>query len=345
MPVLKIIIACAIFVSIIYLCISRVKESNSKKYRKNISSVQLDPDFEAMYKKLYEELSNSSYSKKVEKLKKTRDKCRILDNIIYFADIIVLIIVMWIVLTSKPEAIVSNIAILILMPLVLLLWTLLLTNAKSVYAKEYKNIVFSNFVKKVNNSKLEYVENDIKGYGAMKQHYLEILNPKSFLSNFVAQDYIMGFLDLNEKTPVKIGDLHVTETNPPTMSSRTNTFSGIFIVVEKAKPTAEEIRICVEGNKIVGNDKNITPEVIQKYMTIATTNQGMELSPAIKDVIMNFAIQSKIKFEIIIKENKVYFKFYTGNLFEPKIFGPTTDIKELILFYNIIKFAKKILPN
>ena len=345
MATLKIIIAFFILILIIYLCVSRMKESKSKKYRKNISSVQLDSDFEEMYKKLYEELSNSSYSKKVEKLKKTRDKCRILNNIIYFADIIVLTIVMWIILTSKPEAIVSNIVILILMPLALLLWTLLMTNAKSVYAKEYKNIVFANFVKKINNSKLEYIENDIQGYGTMKQHYLEIINEKCFLSNFIAQDYIMGFLDLNDKIPVKIGDLYVTETNLPTAPSRTNTFSGIFMLAEKSTTTAEEIRIYVEGSKIVNNDKNITSEIIQKYMTITTINQGMELSPIIKEIIIEFAIQSKIDFEIIIKENKVYFKFYTGNLFEPKIFGPTTDIKELILFYNIIKFAKKIMPN
>lgn len=342
MALLKIIISCILLILILFLCIVRVKEASNKKYRKNLSSTELPPDFEAIYKKLYEELSNSSYKDKVEQLKKTRDKCRILNNIIYMADIMVLIIVMWIILTSKPEAITSNIIVLILIPAALFLWTLLITNTKSVYAKEYKNIVFANFVKKIDKSELEYIESDIEGYGTMKNLYKEAHSGDYKFDNFISQDYITGFLCENKKNPVKIGDLEVTNGMG---TSKEKLFSGIFLVAEKNKPTAEKIRIYVDGNKIASANKDATPEIIQKYMRINTTQTGLELSPSIKQIIMDFAIQNKIHFEIIIKENKIYFKFYTGNLFEPKIFGPTTDVKELILFYNIIKFAKVMIPS
>ena len=120
MVLLKIIISCILLFLILCLCVLRVNESSNKKYRKNLSSTDLPPDFEIIYKNLYEELSNSSYKDKVEQLKRTRDKCRILNNVIYFADIIVLISVMWIILTLKPETIISNIIVLVLIPTVLL---------------------------------------------------------------------------------------------------------------------------------------------------------------------------------------------------------------------------------
>ena len=44
----------------------------------------------------------------------------------------------------------------------------------------------------------------------------------------------------------------------------------------------------------------------------------------------------QIKYEIVFRENTIYMRFFTGAMFEPKIFGNSMDKELLLKYYCII---------
>ena len=55
--------------------------------------------------------------------------------------------------------------------------------------------------------------------------------------------------------------------------------------------------------------------------------------------IIDFYEKYKIMFEICYKNNKVYMRFFTGNMFEPKVFEDTMNINTMYIYYAVIKFV------
>ena len=53
---------------------------------------------------------------------------------------------------------------------------------------------------------------------------------------------------------------------------------------------------------------------------------------------MSLNFYDKIKYEIVIKENKIYLRFFTGSMFEPRIYGKALDKVLITTYYSILSF-------
>ena len=66
--------------------------------------------------------------------------------------------------------------------------------------------------------------------------------------------------------------------------------------------------------------------------------------PDMLQFITDFKEQYQIDFEIIFKD-KVYIRFFTGEMFEPKIFGKIYDKYMVYKFYVVTKFVKEFVEK
>ena len=62
------------------------------------------------------------------------------------------------------------------------------------------------------------------------------------------------------------------------------------------------------------------------------------LTHDVMEDILNFYLLYKIQFEIIIRKNKAYIKFTTGNIFRPNVLLNSNNLEVLWLYFNITKF-------
>jgi len=59
-------------------------------------------------------------------------------------------------------------------------------------------------------------------------------------------------------------------------------------------------------------------------------------------MMIQFREESKIKYELTIKENQIYIRFHTGEVFEPKMFTNSLDYDMLKKYYDIIEFIFRV---
>ena len=58
--------------------------------------------------------------------------------------------------------------------------------------------------------------------------------------------------------------------------------------------------------------------------------------------MIEFIKQSKIKYELTIKDEQMYIRFHTGGVFEPRLFKSSLDYDMLKKYYDIIDFVFKV---
>ena len=80
------------------------------------------------------------------------------------------------------------------------------------------------------------------------------------------------------------------------------------------------------------------------YLMQATKDGIYEYFHGLAQDIADFRETYKIDFEICFKD-KIYIRFYTGNMFEPKMFGKIEDNYSVYQFYVITKFAKELVEK
>lgn len=70
------------------------------------------------------------------------------------------------------------------------------------------------------------------------------------------------------------------------------------------------------------------------------------LTSDVMNCLMDFYNNYELCFEIVFKDDNVYLRFFTGAMFEPKIFGNSMDKELLLMYYLILKsvvdVAKKL---
>ena len=56
-------------------------------------------------------------------------------------------------------------------------------------------------------------------------------------------------------------------------------------------------------------------------------------------LLLDFYEKYEMKFEIILKEQKIFLRFYTGKIFEKKLFRNPMKKKNLFIYYSIMEFV------
>ncbi|MBR2430958.1 MAG: DUF3137 domain-containing protein [Clostridia bacterium] len=119
-------------------------------------------------------------------------------------------------------------------------------------------------------------------------------------------------------------------------------FFGLFAQTDSVKPVEQIVKI--SKNKLnkkkskVDMDSSDFEEIFDIYaedkiyaMRILTTDVMM--------LLLDFYEKYEMKFEIILKEQKIFLRFYTGKIFEKKLFRNPMKKKNLFIYYSIMEFV------
>ena len=118
-------------------------------------------------------------------------------------------------------------------------------------------------------------------------------------------------------------------------------FEGIF--VEAYVDNDIETRIKITKNKNSKQKAEMDNAEFEKRFDVFTEDRILAMRILTHDV-MEEMIQfyDKIKYEVVIVENKIYLRFLTGEVFEPKINGKAIDEEALVTYYSILKFIVEV---
>ena len=86
-------------------------------------------------------------------------------------------------------------------------------------------------------------------------------------------------------------------------------------------------------------------EEFEKYFDVFSDSDMITMQILTHDVmeeLVSFYTQYRCKFEIIIKDNKLFIKFLTGDVFNPKVLKKITDSDLLWTYYTILNFVTRL---
>ncbi len=104
-------------------------------------------------------------------------------------------------------------------------------------------------------------------------------------------------------------------------------------------------QVIINKNRYKLNSKNrveLDDEKFEKYFDVFSDSKIVAMEILTHDVmeeIINFYLQYKIEFKIIIRDNNIYIKYITGKVFKPSLLKKATNIQLLWFYYNISKFV------
>lgn len=161
-----------------------------------------------------------------------------------------------------------------------------------------------------------------------------------------SEDLIIGNVDGHD---MMLAEVHTQDesTDDEGNTSYSTIFHGLFGFSNLNKSYNGMIRVHADKgflSKMFGDKKRIEMDSseFEKYFDVFADDkiQAMQiLTSDIMDIMLLFLEESKIKFELTIRNNKLYIRFKTGGMFEGNIMKSSVDYDTLKNIYNIINFT------
>lgn len=325
-----------IVVFTIYYSIKLSKRKKEHKYKTKVDTSNVSSEFSELYERLY-----TNCIGELEKLRKKVAIRETIQYILYFA----LIVGYFFGDTNQPiidrdvDAVISLVGIgLGILGAIL---TYFNVKYKKKYAKEYKKKIISEFVKLVDNN-LTYQE-EIDSKLAESEYKLASFDNKDY-NNFEVTDEIVGNVD--GKYNIKVWDLGITKiTGSGKSRDVERIFKGMFTVTECNNNLEGRVKICKNKQSNNENKIKIDSETFEKYFDVYSSDKILALrilTHDIMEMLVDFHNKYDLNFEIVLDNNKIYLRFATVDMFEPKVFG--SSIKQELLYteFVILKFILEL---
>lgn len=163
---------------------------------------------------------------------------------------------------------------------------------------------------------------------------------------FFSNDLIFGKIDKTIKFQagdVRTEDVH---TDSDGNTTRTPIFSGLFSIAELNKNIHSTIKIRSDKGilgKALSNKTlmQMDSQEFEKKFDVYATDKILAmriLTSDILDYMLTFKNQNKIKFEMTLKDSKLYIRIHCQDLFEIKPYKDSMDFDTLHRYYNFVDF-------
>lgn len=283
-------------------------------------------NFNDIYEKVYRESA--------EIIEKNRKPIR--NKMIIFIVFIVMVEILVIAIIKDVNA-----NILITIPSI---WCLkLLYDKEKKYKKFFKEKVIENFVKEYDKTFCYIPDEGISDYIYEMARFEKISYNKT---TYHSEDLIKGNLD--GKCQFSMAEVYVREGRKKE-DIMIPIFRGLFIKVEMNVSINTHLKIRKNTALIYdeNEDKKVKMDSNQftKKAYVYATDKiiAMQLLTAdVMEMLLEFEEKTNIMPEITLEGNRLYIRFATGNIFEPKIFKNTFDYGTLKKYYDIINFTLNI---
>lgn len=270
----------------------------------------------------------NKYIRSLEIYRKQATKClKILLILLIIELILTITIVKFFEIDSKI------LIILFIIPSLILVWSF--EKRKRKYNEEYRKNIIKELVKAINNN-MNY---DYDGNGEICDKYSEANFTDEEFNMFESTDYIYGKIENNiEMQLAKLSTLNCNQSGE--IINKVDTFIFAYNKINFISPCEVRIR----KNSIIKhiNSVDMDDEEFEKYFDVYTSSHITAMQILTHDVmeeILYFYQKYGIDFEILIKEDNIYIKFNTGDVFKPSILKRVIDNDLLWIYYNILIFT------
>lgn len=215
---------------------------------------------------------------------------------------------------------------------------------KDKYLNFYKNEILNNFIKLI-NSKLIYRPNSIQTSASEIDYIKSNFDDRDF-NIFTMDDWIEG--NLTEDIYAKLYDIDVKKQTGSGKSRHVETFfQGIFAITQCNKNIGTFVRISKNKSKVLHKNFRVEmdSEEFEKYFDVHSDDKILAMRILTSDImesLTDFYTKYNLPFEIIFRRSTIYLRFFTGPMFEPKVFGSSMDKELLVVYYAILKFIVEV---
>ena len=271
------------------------------------------------FDEIYEELQcadNNELNNLWKEAKKEKDKAnKISGTICLIIDIFAIILLLN--LNSLFSLMFVLVPILIINLFVVIIVNIIFSKNTNNYNIKFKQIVVNKLMDNFYDN-LEYFPNK-----EMPEYIYDKLNYE-YYNKYKSEDYLEA--QINGKYSIQMAEiLTQKEETYRDSEGRTRTrtitkFHGLFAKIEMDKSINNELKIMQDGAFLLSNKLKMDSSEFEKYFDVKASNQiiGMQLLTAdIMEELVDFENKTKMKFDIIIKENELYLRFHSGDMFEP----------------------------
>ena len=223
---------------------------------------------------------------------------------------------------------------------VFLLISVIFSKNKRKYSEVFKNNIIKAFIDNFYDS-VSY-----EPYTQMPRDIYREDRYNEYYNRYNSEDYFKGKI-LNqydiEMAEVKTQKVETRrDSKGRTHTSTTTIFHGLFAKVrmDKSLQTSLQIR---KNYKTTEEKVRMDSQVFEEYFDVASDNKIITmqiLTHDVMDMLMSFVEATNIKFDISIYGNEMYFRFYTGEVFElPSLKAGAFDEVTLKKYYDILEFT------
>lgn len=165
---------------------------------------------------------------------------------------------------------------------------------------------------------------------------------------FKSEDLITGKLE--GKYKINMAEVHTQDkqTDSDGDTHYVTLFHGLFAEIELDKNVFGKLKLRKDKLKIFdGNNERVELDSgeFEKIYDVYSTDKIMAMQLLTSDIMqmfIDFKEKYKIAPELTLKENKLYIRFQTGNMFEAVLMKKALDYTTLLKYYDTIKFTLNI---
>lgn len=294
------------------------------------------------FNEIYQEVYKVS-NEKLEKLRKSKVRRSAIFTVI--ATVILFFILLFAIIGKTKNNGFNFVAFQVAISLVTAIIIMIIVMASNItkYKASFKEKVIAPFIKNIDENLNYYpnrgIESTIYRQGEF-EHY----------DIYSSEDAIVGILD--GKYAVRIAEVHTENESKDSDGNRTTytIFHGLFGNIECGKSINTTLKIRSDkgflGNLFKGKQRVEMDSVeFEKHFDVYGDNKIVAMQILTSDVMammIDFRRESKIKYELTIKNNQMYIRFHTGDVFEPQVFKSALDYDMLKKYYDIIDFVFKV---
>lgn len=195
---------------------------------------------------------------------------------------------------------------------------------KNIYNEKYKKIVIKKLMKNFYDN-LEYFPNK-----EMPEYIYEKLQYE-FYDIYESEDYMEA--EINNKYSIQMAEVltqkeeEYEDSEGESHTREITLFHGLFAKIVMHKSIKGELKIMQNGTFLLDKRLKMDSSEFEKYFDVKASNQimGMQILTAdVMEELVDFENKTKMKFDIYIKENELYLRFHSEDMFEPTNFkrGP-----------------------
>ena len=296
-----------------------------KKYTRNMKKVKPTEEAERIYKEL-RSLYGNEYA-----------KVRIVNCICLFSGVF-----LWVELfIARERKILEEYMVNIVLLLTYLIIRIILKNQERL-SKIYKEKILPDFIRMFPNGTTEYYQG--KEYTTNETYRID---DAYRTSGFNSEEYIdIDVMDCikcsSEDTNVEMANIWISDKN---QEKQDVIFNGLFAYADSAKNINYFIKI--SKNKVIKKKHKVDMDSsdFEEIFDIHSRNNVYTmriLTPEVMMLLWDFYQKYELKFEVILSGNKIYLRFYTGNIFDVKLFGNSMNKNNLFIYYSIMEFVVEL---